>query len=307
MIGNPETIALRAFNAPIWIRVVALPLALVLLLIPACDCGSSATSDGANSDDDDVVADDDTSADDDGDDDAGSTTTTTPTTSTTGGTVTTTTATSPSTTTTTIPGSGTACDPYRYTAAEGPDVPDFGPWPEYTIGAITYRQYIAGSAGVGRNAVALDADGRAWVFGMVGRSFDAYIFDDDGSVEREIVDPAGGLNSEVNRDGSGAFHVVYTNTNANEIRYATNTSGEWVQTVILAVPEGGVVFGSAREPNGTIHVAYTRLENDTTGLIYFRWREGSIEALEQAQEPEEDNWLWGVSLALEPVPDSVES
>ncbi|MCL4236537.1 MAG: hypothetical protein KJ042_18695, partial [Deltaproteobacteria bacterium] len=205
---------------------LALFLPLIIFVHPACDCGSPDSSGDAKSDDDSII-DDDSLNDDVSDDDAGTTTTTSPTTTTGPPTSSTTTVVPTSSTTTTIPGTGTACDPFRYTATDGPDVPDFGPWPEYTIGAITYRQYVAGSAGIGRSSVALDAEGRAWVFGMVGRSFDAYVFNHDGSVERQIVDPAGGFNSIISRDDAGAFHVVYTNNNLNEIRYATNVGGEW--------------------------------------------------------------------------------
>ncbi|MCC6159873.1 MAG: hypothetical protein IT350_17605, partial [Deltaproteobacteria bacterium] len=241
---------------------------------------------------------DDDSSDDDADDDAGTTTTTSPTTTTGPSTSSTTTVVPTSSTTTTIPGSGTACDPFRYTAVDGPDVPDFGPWPEYTIGAITYRQYISGSAGVGRNAVALDADGRTWVFGMVGRSFDAYVFDDDGSVEREIVDPAGGANSEIFRDANGAFHVVYINTNRNEIRYATNAGGEWTQTLLLSVPEAGLDIGAARAADGTLHVVYSCLESDDTGVQYLKWKNGIL-AEESIRDPDGENGFWSPSVALD--------
>ncbi len=274
-------------------------LAPLLLLHPACDCGGTSDNASATADDDSGI-DDDTSADDDvTDDDAGTTTTTSPTTTTTGPTGTTTTTTSPtSTTTTTIPGSGTACDPYRYTAADGPDVPDFGPWPEYTIGQITYRQYISGSAGVGTNAVALDADGRMFVFGMVGRSFDAYVFDADGGVERQIVDPSGGMYSEIHRDAAGAFHVVYMNNNHNELRYATDASGEWVVTVLSEIPEGNIGFSSALGADGTLHIEYTHNVGGANNVRYLSWN-GGVVIDEEVMPSDGSNWFWGFSVALD--------
>ncbi|MCC6157248.1 MAG: hypothetical protein IT350_04290, partial [Deltaproteobacteria bacterium] len=286
-------------------------LLIALAAFPACDCESPDSSDEASAKSDDDSSLDDDSLNDDLDDDAGSTTTTTsPTTTTTTApptssstTTTVVTTTSTSTTTTTVrPGTGTVCDPFnKVPEVIVPAVP-YGPWPEWERDGVTFQQILSGGAGFGQNDIAISSDGVIHAVGQDGLSLDHYMIDAAGGITRDTINPLGGEWKVMDIDAEDHIHLVYTyrrepDEEVNELRYATNKSGEWEDILLREVDRGSPDFDMAVDANGLLHIVYSGIARNDKSLYYATWDGATLTETQLA--PDDTTWRYGCYIALD--------
>ena len=91
-----------------------------------------------------------------------------------------------------------------------------------------------------------------------------------GAWTLETVDAAGntGWFGALAIDGADALHVAYYESTAQDLKYATNASGEWVnETVDTSITAAGL--GIAVDADGAAHIAY--FENGWGGVGDLRY------------------------------------
>lgn len=295
-------------------------LAICLLLAPACDCTSPNSLGDAKSDDDSVIDDDSLV-----DDDAGTTTTTsvtttsttttstTPVTTTTtqtttststptSTTTTTTHVTTTSTTTTTWLGTGTACDPFVINPVRSV-APRFGPWPPFDMNGITFQQisgFVDSDKGV--SDVLVTSDGIVNLAIREGLSLDHVAIDANGDMTREVIHPLGGERKILAKDAQDHLYLAYTyhpklGENAEELRFATNKSGEWEVTTLLAVDGETTELDMTVDASGVAHLIYTDIARNDTSVYYATWDGETLE--ETLLAGDDVSWRVGCYVALD--------
>lgn len=246
-------------------------LAICLLLTPACDCTSPNSSGDAKSDDDSVIDDDSLV-----DDDAGTTSTTTTTTRTGDSTTTTTHVTTTSTTTTTIGPPGTACNPFLGTS-EVTVAPRYGPWPAFELNGVSLQQIAGGVRyDTGPSDVIVTSDGVVHLVIRDGTSLDHIAIDENGTMTREVIHPLGGERKILAKDAVDHLYLAYTyrpnsSERVEEIRFATNKSGDWEVTTLLAVDGDTPDLDMAVDANGVAHLIYNEVDFDDMSEYYATW------------------------------------
>jgi hypothetical protein len=127
-------------------------------------------------------------------------------------------------------------------------------------------------------SLALDARGleRVSFCGSTGVYYQARQADGDVSTAR--LDPAAAcFNALLVVGGDGSDHLIYADTNSNQLKYATDVSGTWVVNVIPGA--AGAEFPSlAIDQGNAIHVAYllfTGHSPDAYQLVYASNASGS--------------------------------
>jgi len=127
-------------------------------------------------------------------------------------------------------------------------------------------------------ALALDAQGRERVSfcGSTGVYFQAR--QADGSISTVWLDPTAACFNALLAVGSdGSDHIVYADTNHDQLRYATDVSGAWVISVIPGA-DGAEFPSLAIDQGDVIHVAYlvfTGHSPDCFQLVYASDASGS--------------------------------
>lgn len=127
-------------------------------------------------------------------------------------------------------------------------------------------------------SLALDPEGRERISfcGAEGVYFQAR--QADGSVSTVVPDPAAAcFNALLAVGGDGSDHIVYADTNSDQLKYATDISGNWVVSVIPGA-DGAQFPSLALDQGNAIHVAYlmfTGHDSDAYQLGYASDASGS--------------------------------
>ncbi|MCC6158601.1 MAG: hypothetical protein IT350_11170, partial [Deltaproteobacteria bacterium] len=142
------------------------------------------------------------------------------------------------------------------------------------MNGITFQQisgFVDSDKGV--SDVLVTTDGNVHLAIREGLSLDHVAIDASGDVTREVIHPLGGERKILAKDTQDHLYLAYTyhpklGENVEELRFATNKSGEWEVTTLLAVDGEATDLDMAVDASGVAHLIYTDIVRYDTSVYY---------------------------------------